>query len=70
MGVCSMLTGDAHSFGHLVLSHLGIAYALHVETNIFPKLVAVFMTSQFEHPKLLSRFYLPRCYIMSMPFHS
>ena len=36
---CSMLTEDAYSSGHLVPSHLGLAYDLLVETNPFPKLV-------------------------------
>ena len=34
-----MLTGDAYSSGHLVPSHLGLAYVLLVETNPFPELV-------------------------------
>ena len=33
-----MLTEDFHSSGHLVLSHLGLAYALLVDANPFPKL--------------------------------
>ena len=39
-----MLTGDAYSSGHLVPSHLGLAYVLLVETNPFPELV-FFQTS-------------------------
>ena len=35
----SMLTGDAYSYGHFVPSHLGLAYVLLVETNLFPELV-------------------------------
>ena len=40
-----MLTGDACSSGHLVPSHLGLAYVLLVETNPFPELVVI----HFEH---------------------
>ena len=36
---CSMLSGDAYSSGHLVPSHIGLAYVLLVETNPFPELV-------------------------------
>ena len=38
----SMLTGDAYSSGHLVPSHLGLAYALLVETNPFLEFVVIF----------------------------
>ena len=34
-GFC-MSTEDVHSFGHLVPSDLGLAYAILVETNTFP----------------------------------
>ena len=37
-----MLTGDAYSSGHLIPSHLGLAYVLFVETNPFPELVVIF----------------------------
>ena len=37
-----MPTGDAYSFGHLVPSHLGLAYVLLVETNPFPEPVIIF----------------------------
>ena len=37
-----MLTGDDYSSGHLVPSHLELAYVLLVETNPFPKLVVIF----------------------------
>ena len=53
---CIMLSGDAHSYGHLVPSHLGLAEL--VETNTLPKLVVTFRTLHFEHPKDFSRFYL------------
>ena len=33
---------DVYSSGHLVPSHLGLAYVLLVETNPFPKLVVIF----------------------------
>ena len=33
---CGMGTGDAYSSGHMVPPHLGLAYALLVETNPFP----------------------------------
>ena len=39
---CSILTGDAYSSGHLVPFHLGLAYVLIVETNLFPELVVIF----------------------------
>ena len=51
---CSMLTRDAHSSGHLVPPHLGLAYALLVETSPFPNLVVVFRSLQFENQKLLN----------------
>ena len=35
-------TGDAFYSGHLVPSHLGLAYVLIVETNPFPELVVIF----------------------------
>ena len=34
-----MLTGDAYSSGHMVPSHLGLAYVLLVETNPFLKFI-------------------------------
>ena len=37
-----MPTGKAYSSGHLVPSHLGLPYALLVETNPFPELVVIF----------------------------
>ena len=49
-------TGDAYSSGHLVPSHLGLAYVLLVETN--PNLSLFFRTMLFEHPSVLSRFCL------------
>ena len=54
---CSMLTGDAYSPGHLVPSHLGLAYVLLVEPILFPDLY-FFRTIHFEHPSILSRFCL------------
>ena len=39
---CGMSKGDAYSSGHLVPSHLGVAFALLVETNQFPELVVIF----------------------------
>ena len=53
---CSMLTGDTYSSGHLVLSHLGLAYVLLVEINPFPETVVILGTIRFEHPSLLSLF--------------
>ena len=41
--------------GHLVPSHLGLAYVLLVETNPFPEHI-FFRTIHFEHPSVLSRF--------------
>ena len=41
-GICNgygMLTGDAYSSGHMVPSHLGLAYFPLVKTNPFPELV-------------------------------
>ena len=38
----SMLTESAYFSVHLVLSHLGLAYVLLVETNPFPELVDIF----------------------------
>ena len=37
-----MLTGDTYSSGHLVPSHLVLAYVLLVETNPYPELVVIF----------------------------
>ena len=53
---CSELTGDAYSCGYLISSHLGLAYALLVETNTFPRRVEFFLTLHVEHTKVLSRF--------------
>ena len=39
---CSMLTGHAYSSGHLVPSHIGLAYVLLVETYPLPELVVIF----------------------------
>ena len=41
-GGFSMLTGDAYSSGHLVPSHLGLAYVQLVETNPFSDLFVTF----------------------------
>ena len=38
-----MPTGDAYSSGHLVPSHLGLAYVLLVETNPFSERVVIFL---------------------------
>ena len=37
-----MLTGETYSSGHLVPSHLALAYVLLADTNIFPELVVIF----------------------------
>ena len=58
---CGIPTGDAYSSGHLVPSHLGLAYSsiLLVETYLFPELFPLFFrTMQFEHPSIFSRFCL------------
>ena len=39
---CSMLIGYAYSSGHLVSSHLGIAYVILAMTNLFPELAVIF----------------------------
>ena len=39
-----MLTGDACSSRHMVPSHLGLAYGLLVETDLFPKFSLFFQT--------------------------
>ena len=39
---CGMGTGDAYSSRHMVPPHLGLAYALLVETNPFSELVVIF----------------------------
>ena len=47
----------AYASGHLVRSHLGLAYVLLVETNLFPEHVVMFFrTMLFEYPSVLSRF--------------
>ena len=43
-----MLTGDAYSSGHLVPSHLRLAYILLVEINLFPELVVIFPDYAFR----------------------
>ena len=39
---CSMLKGDTYSSGHLVPSHLGLAYVLLVKTNLFSRTCSYF----------------------------
>ena len=39
---CGMPTGYAYSSGHLAPSHLGFAYVLLVETNLFPEFDVIF----------------------------
>ena len=60
LGICNgcyMLTGDAYPSGHLVPSHLGLAYVLHVETKLIllSNLSFCFRTMHFEYPSELSR---------------
>ena len=49
-------TGVAYFSGHLVPSHLRLAYVLPVKTNSFPELVIIFRTMLFEYPSALPRF--------------
>ena len=49
---CGMLTGDAYSSGHLVLSHFGTCMCSNVETNLsWTCLVSGLLN--FEHPSVL-----------------
>ena len=40
------------AYNTVIPSHLGLAYALFVETNTFTKCVVIFKTLHFEHPKV------------------
>ena len=49
---CCKPTEDAYSSGHLVLSHLGLAFVLML-SSFFPELVMSMDLSSFEHPSVL-----------------
>ena len=49
---------DAFSSGHLVLSHLGLAF-VHMLRPFFPELVIFTDLLSFEHPSVLLFYYLP-----------
>ena len=49
---CGMLTGDAYSSGHLVLSHFGTCMCSNVETNLFWTCLVSGLLN-FEHPSVL-----------------
>ena len=56
-----MPTGDAYSSGHLVLSHLGLAYVLLVETIPFHERVVIFPDYAIRTPlSTLSIFHITR----------
>ena len=46
---CGMPTGDAHSAGHLVPSHLGLAYVLFVWTNPVQNCTGLCMAPMYLH---------------------
>ena len=59
--VCGMPTRDTYISLHLVLSHLGLAFVLFVETKPFTEFVVIFFrTMHFELPSVLSRFRIVR----------
>ena len=49
---CGLPTEDAYSSGHLVLSHLGLAFVLLLRP-FFPELVMSTDLMSFEHPSVL-----------------
>ena len=55
---CGMQAGDADSSGHLVSSHVGLAYTLLVETNPFPNVVIFFGRSYSNIPRYFLDFAL------------
>ena len=52
-----MLTGATYSFGHMIPSHLGPAYALLVQTNTCSKFVVIYADFALRTPNATSRFF-------------
>ena len=51
-----MPTMQAHSFGHLVPSILGLEYILLVETSTFQNLIVILMTLNLKYPSYILHF--------------
>ena len=72
LGICSgcgMLTGDAYSSGHLVLSHFGTCMCSNVETNLSSTCL-VSGRLNFEHPSVLLFCSVTWPYTMTTPYWS